>query len=193
MGKTMLVLLFCFVVVMVMPMAQGVELGPKAVEKWFKKLPHAKQKVTKFHFYFHDIVSGKNPTAVQIAQANMTTKSPTFFGFVAMADDPLTVGPEPNSTIVGRAQGIYGAADQNESGLLMTLNFVFTTGKYNGSTLSVLGRNPVFHKYREMPIVGGSGVFRLAQGIATAKTYWINMTSGDAIVEYNVMVLHYSH
>ncbi|XP_049364157.1 dirigent protein 22-like [Solanum verrucosum] len=193
MGKTKLVLLFCFIVVMVMPIAQGAELGPKAVEKWFKKLPHAKQKVTKFHFYFHDIVSGKNPTAVQIAQANMTTKSPTFFGFVAMADDPLTVGPEPNSTIVGRAQGIYGAADQNESGLLMNLNFVFTTGKYNGSTLSVLGRNPVFHKYREMPIVGGSGVFRLAQGVATAKTYWINMTSGDAIVEYNVMVLHYSH
>ncbi|XP_015055355.1 dirigent protein 22-like [Solanum pennellii] len=193
MGKTSLVVLFCFIVVMVMPMTQGVELGPKAVEKWFKKLPHAKQKVTKFHFYFHDIVSGKNPTAVQIAQANMTTKSPTFFGFVAMADDPLTVGPEPNSTIVGRAQGIYGAADQNESGLLMTLNFVFTTGKYNGSTLSVFGRNPVMNKYREMPIVGGSGVFRLAQGIATAKTYWINMTSGDAIVEYNVMVLHYSH
>ncbi|XP_006366617.1 dirigent protein 22-like [Solanum tuberosum] len=193
MGKTKLVLLFCFIVVMVMPIGQGAELGPKAVEKWFKKLPHAKQKVTKFHFYFHDIVSGKNPTAVQIAQANMTTKSPTFFGFVAMADDPLTVGPEPNSTIVGRAQGIYGSADQNESGLLMNLNFVFTTGKYNGSTLSVLGRNPVFHKYREMPIVGGSGVFRLAQGIATAKTYWINMTSGDAIVEYNVMVLHYSH
>ncbi|XP_069146255.1 dirigent protein 22-like [Solanum lycopersicum] len=193
MGKTSLVLLFCFIVVMVMPMTQGVELGPKAVGKWFKKLPHAKQKVTKFHFYFHDIVSGKNPTAIQIAQANMTTKSPTFFGFVAMADDPLTVGPEPNSTIVGRAQGIYGAADQNESGLLMTLNFVFTTGKYNGSTLSILGRNPVMNKYREMPIVGGSGVFRLAQGIATAKTYWINMTSGDAIVEYNVMVLHYSH
>ncbi|XP_049400794.1 dirigent protein 22-like [Solanum stenotomum] len=188
MGKTRLVVLFFFIVVMAMPMAQGVELGPKAVEKWFKKLPHAKQKVTKFHFYFHDIVSGKNPTAVQIAQANMTT-----FGFVAMVDDPLTVGPEPNSTIVGRAQGIYGSADQNESGLLMNLNFVFTTGKYNGSTLSVLGRNPIFHKYREMPIVGGSGVFRLAQGIATAKTYWINMTSGDAIVEYNVMVLHYSH
>ncbi|WMV51588.1 hypothetical protein MTR67_044973 [Solanum verrucosum] len=194
MEKTRLVLLLCFIVIiMVMPMAQGVELGPKAVEKWFKKLPHAKQKVTKLHFYFHDIVSGKNPTAVQIAQSNMTAKSPTSFGFVAMMDDPLTVGPESNSRIVGRAQGIYGSADQNEGALLMTLNFVFTTGKYNGSTLSVLGRNPVFHQYREMPIVGGSGVFRLAQGIATAKTYWFNLTSGDAVVEYNVMVLHYSH
>ncbi|KAK4377355.1 hypothetical protein RND71_003651 [Anisodus tanguticus] len=171
-------------------MAQGVELGPKAIEKWFQKLPHAKQKVIKFHFYFHDITSGKNLTAVQIAQSNMTAKFPTFFGFVAMIDDPLTLGPEPNSTIVGRAQGIYVATDQNEMGLLMTLNFVFTNGKYNGSTLSVLGRNPAFHKYREMPIVGGSGIFRLAQGITTAKTYWINTTSGDAI-EYNVVVLHY--
>jgi len=189
MEKTRPVLLFCFIVCMVMPMAQGVELGPKAVQKWFKKLPHAKQKVTKLHFYFHDIVSGKNPTADQIPQSNMTAKSPTSFGFVAMMDDPLTVGPEPNSIIVGRAQGIYGSADQNEGALLMTLNFVFTTGKYNGRTLSVLGRNPAFHKYREMPIVGGSGVFRLAQGIATAKTYWMNAT--DAIVEYNVIVLHY--
>ncbi|XP_055808608.1 dirigent protein 22-like [Solanum dulcamara] len=193
MEKTSLVSLICFIVVMAMPMAQSVELGPKAVEKWFHKLPHAKQKVSKFHFYFHDIVTGKNPTAITIAQSNMTAKSPTFFGSVAMIDDPLTVGPELNSTIVGRAQGIYGSADQNEAALLMTLNFVFTTGKYNGSTLSVLGRNPVFNQYREMPIIGGSGVFRLAQGIATAKTYWFNTTSGDAVVEYNVMVLHYSH
>ncbi|WMV51596.1 hypothetical protein MTR67_044981 [Solanum verrucosum] len=175
-----------------MSMAQGVVLGEsKAVEKWFYKLPHAKQKVTKFRFYFHDIVSGKNPTTVQIAQSNMTAKSPTAFGFVSMIDDPLTVEPEPNSTIVGRAQGIYGSADQNEVALLMTLNFVFTTGKYNGSTLSVLGRNPLFHQYREMPIVGGSGVFRLAQGIAAAKTYSLNTTNGDAIVEYNVKLLHY--
>ncbi|XP_049364193.1 dirigent protein 22-like [Solanum verrucosum] len=190
MEKTILLVLLCFI--LIMSMAQGVVLGEsKAVEKWFYKLPHAKQKVTKFRFYFHDIVSGKNPTTVQIAQSNMTAKSPTAFGFVSMIDDPLTVEPEPNSTIVGRAQGIYGSADQNEVALLMTLNFVFTTGKYNGSTLSVLGRNPVFHQYREMPIVGGSGVFRLAQGIAAAKTYSLNTTNGDAIVEYNVKVLHY--
>ncbi|XP_019232455.1 PREDICTED: dirigent protein 21-like [Nicotiana attenuata] len=150
-------------------------------------------KVTKFDFYFHDIASGKNPTADQIAQSNMTAESPTFFGVLVMIDSPLTLGPEPNSTLVGRVQGIYGSADQKEFGLLMNLNFVFTTGKYGGSTLCirVLGRNPALQNYREMPIVGGSGVFRLAQGIATAKTYWINTTSGDAIVEYNVIVQHF--
>ncbi|MCD7450050.1 hypothetical protein HAX54_003106 [Datura stramonium] len=172
-------------------MAQGAVLGPKAVEQWFQKLPYAKQKVTKFHFYFHDIFSGKNPTAVPIARSSMTAKSPTLFGSVVMIDDPLTIGPEPNSTIVGRAQGIYGSDDQKELGLVVAFNFVFTTGKYNGSTLSVLGQNRALRKYREMPIIGGSGIFRLARGIATAKTYWISATGGDAIVEYNVIVLHY--
>uniref|UniRef100_A0A3Q7JCP2 Uncharacterized protein n=1 Tax=Solanum lycopersicum TaxID=4081 RepID=A0A3Q7JCP2_SOLLC len=104
---------------MAMPMAQGVELGPKAVEKWFKKLPHAKQKINKYHFYFHNKVSAKIPTAVQIALSNMTAKYPTSFGYVTMIGEPLT---------------------------------------YNGSTLSILGRN-AFQKYREMPIVG---VFWLA-------------------------------
>lgn len=166
--------------------------SPEAVEHWFQKhLPHAKEKLTKLHFYFHDTLSGNNPTAVQVAQANITSKSPTLFGVVNVMDDLLTVGPEPSSKIVGFAQGLYASASQKDVGLLMTLNFVFTDGAYNGSTLSVLGRNPVFHKYRELPILGGSGVFRLARGIATAKTYTFNATTGDAIVEYHVIVSHY--
>ncbi|KAK3028669.1 hypothetical protein RJ639_037849 [Escallonia herrerae] len=153
--------------------------APKAVEEWFQNLSHRKEKLTKLHFYFHDIVSGKNPSAVHVAQANTTFTSPTLFGLVSMMDDALRVGPEPDSKIVGRAQGIYGSAGLEEF------------GKCNGSTLSVLGRNPVFHDCREMPIVGGSDVFRVARGVATAKTIWLNLTTGDAVVEYQVMVLHY--
>ncbi|KAA8536007.1 hypothetical protein F0562_028485 [Nyssa sinensis] len=170
---------------------QGITEGPNAAEAWFKKLPHAKEKVTKLHFYFHDIASGKNPTAVQVAQPNATNKSPAFFGIIMMVDDPLTVRPEPTSNIMGRAQGFYGFAGMEEIELIMTMNIVFTEGEYNGSSLSILGRNPVFHRYREMPVVGGSGFFRLARGIATAKTYWVNFTSGDATVEYNIIVAHY--
>ncbi|KAI3826335.1 hypothetical protein L1987_00382 [Smallanthus sonchifolius] len=61
----------------------------------------------------------------------------------------------------------------------------------NGSTLSILGANSIFSKVREMPIVGGSGLFRFARGYAFAKTYSFNTTSGDAVVEYDVYVLHY--
>ncbi|KAI3446233.1 hypothetical protein Pfo_002898 [Paulownia fortunei] len=164
---------------------------PKTVEKWFKKLPNAKEKVTKLHFYFHDVVSGKNPTAIPVARANSTFKSPTYFGLVLMIDNPLTIGPGPKSKIVGRAQGITGYTSSQELCLLMTLNFVFTGGKYNGSTLSVVGYNPINQDYREMPVVGGSGVFRLARGVATAETAKFNARLGNAVVEYNVMVLHY--
>ncbi|OMO68829.1 Plant disease resistance response protein [Corchorus olitorius] len=108
---------------------------------------------------------------------------------MAMMDNPLTVGPEPDSELVGRAQGIYASASQTEVGLLMVLNMAFTQGKYNGSSLSVLGRNSVYKRVREMPVVGGSGVFRFARGYALAETHFVNVTT--AVMEYNVYVFHY--
>jgi|UniRef100_A0A2N9G018 hypothetical protein len=150
-----------------------------------------REKLTHLHFYFHDIVSGPKPTAVQVAHAAMTNTSSTGFGFVVVLDDPLTILPENTSKVVGRAQGIYASASQSEIGLLMVLNYVFIEGKYNGSSLSVLGRNTILSKVREMPIVGGSGVFRFARGYAQARTYTFDTKTGDAVVEYNVYVLHY--
>ncbi|PIA25900.1 hypothetical protein AQUCO_10400010v1 [Aquilegia coerulea] len=150
-----------------------------------------KEKLTRLHFYFHDIVSGKKPTAIRIAQASTTNQSSTLFDLLYMPDDPLTQGPELTSKIVGRAQGLYGSADQQQLGLILAMSFGFTYGKYNGSTLSIFGRNPALNLVREMPIVGGTGAFRLARAVAFAKTYWLNITSGDVIVEYNVTVIHY--
>ncbi|GMY14314.1 dirigent protein 22-like [Fagus crenata] len=150
-----------------------------------------REKLTHLHFYFHDIVSGPKPTAVQVAHAAMTNTSSTGFGFVVVLDDLLTILPENTSKVVGRAQGIYASASQSEIGLLMVLNYVFIEGKYNGSSLSVLGRNTILSKVREMPIVGGSGVFRFARGYAQARTYTFDTKTGDAVVEYNVYVLHY--
>ncbi|XP_006353783.1 dirigent protein 21 [Solanum tuberosum] len=150
-----------------------------------------REKLSHLHFFFHDIVSGKNPTAVKIAEAAVTNRSATGFGLMAMIDDPLTIGPEANSKIVGRAQGMYAQASINDIGLLMVLNFVFVEGKYNGSSLSVLGRNSVMSIVREMPIVGGSGLFRFGRGYVQAKTHTFDFKTGDAVVEYNVYVFHY--
>ena len=149
------------------------------------------EKLSHLHFYFHDIVSGPNPTAVRVAQAAATKTSPTGFGAVVMIDDPLTLQPESGSTLVGRAQGIYALASQQEAGLLMVMNFAFVEGEYNGSTLSVLGRNTVFSAVREMPIVGGSGIFRFARGYAQARTHTFDLKTGDTVVEYNVYAIHY--
>ncbi|KAM0940527.1 putative dirigent protein [Dioscorea sansibarensis] len=149
-----------------------------------------KEKLSHLHFYFHDLVSGRNATAIPITPP-LNASSLSFFGMVAIMDDLLTASPEPNSTVVGRAQGFYAAASQSEVGLFQAMNLLFTSGKYNGSVLTVLGRNAPFHSVRELPIVGGAGLFRFARGYALAHTHWLDLTSGDAIVEYNVYVLHY--
>ncbi|KAJ8748758.1 hypothetical protein K2173_011313 [Erythroxylum novogranatense] len=147
------------------------------------------EKTTHLHFYFHDVVSGKDSTVVRIA--GPPESSGTGFGDTMMTDDLLTEGPELGSKIIGRAQGMYGVSAQHELSLLMVMNYVFTEGKYNGSSVSILGRNHVLDDSREMPIVGGSGLFRLARGYALAHTVKLDMKTGDAVVEYNVYVSHY--
>ncbi|KAI3697004.1 hypothetical protein L6452_29695 [Arctium lappa] len=150
------------------------------------------EKLSHFKFYWHDIISGSNPTVVNIVRPPANNKtSASGFGMVNMIDDPLTEKPELGSKLLGRAQGFYGVASQEEVGLLMAMNFVFSTGKYNGSTLTVLGNNRVFHKVREMPVIGGSGLFRFARGYVQASTHDFDLKTGDACVEYNVYVLHY--
>ncbi|XP_059651943.1 dirigent protein 22-like [Cornus florida] len=146
------------------------------------------EKTSHLHFYFHDILSGKHPSAVQIVTAPNST---TGFGSTMMADDALTEGPDLTSKHIGRAQGIYAVASQSEFSLLLVMNYVFEEGKYNGSGISILGRNPVLNDVREMPIVGGCGLFRYARGYALAHTIWLDYKTGDATVEYNVYVMHY--
>lgn len=176
---------------MAMPLVYSIVEKPKGVDEWFQNLHYAKQKVTRLRFYVHDTLSGKNPSAVQVAQASTTKKSPTFFGAVFIFDDPLTEGPEPTFRPVGRAQGLYGSAEQQELALLEAMNFVFTAGKLNASSLTILGRNAALQPPSEMPIIGGTGVFRLARGFVTANVHSLNVTTGNGILEYNVVAIHY--
>ncbi|KAE9620302.1 hypothetical protein Lal_00019166 [Lupinus albus] len=150
-----------------------------------------KETVTNLQFYFHDTLSGKNPSAVQVAQPIDKNRSfSTLFGEITMADDPLTETPDPKSKLLGRAQGLYASSCQQELGLMMVLSYSFIDGPYNGSSFTILGKNSAMNPVREMPIVGGTGLFRLARGYAIAKTNWFDPTTGDAIVGYNVTLFH---
>ncbi|URD78142.1 Proteasome complex subunit Rpn13 ubiquitin receptor, partial [Musa troglodytarum] len=140
------------------------------------------------HFYMHDTLSGSTPSAVRVVRVSNATV--LGFGDVVVTDDPLTEGPDLRSAPVGRSQGLYSMVSQGtgDAALLLGLNLVFTEGSRNGSTLAVLGWDAVYLPVRELPVVGGSGVFRLARGYALIKTYSLNTTTGDAILEWDVFV-----
>ncbi|XAR63841.1 hypothetical protein NMG60_11023958 [Bertholletia excelsa] len=153
-----------------------------------------KPKTTHFQFYIHDIVGGPKPTSVRVAgrSSNVSSADPVaaMFGSIFVMDNPLTATPDMNSTLMGRAQGIYAmSSQQDELSLLMTLTYNFVSGRYNGSSFSVLGRNPVIREIREMPVVGGTGIFRLARGYCLAKTFSTHQM--DAVIGYNVTLIHY--
>lgn len=190
MEKQGALVLMVFVFMVALPMGHCDTEGAKEVYEWFSKLPYAKEKVTKFHFFNHETYNGTDVlTAVKTSQANGSNQSPYLFGTVYIMDDVLREGIELTSKEVGRAQGLYTFSGVNEMDLLMAFSWVFTTGKYNGSSLTVVGRS-LTTRQRELPIIGGSGVFRLARGVASAELRDINIF-GKAVVEYNVVVIHY--
>ena len=75
-----------------------------------QSVPYAfsREKVSKLHFFFHDKISRKNPGSVLIARPNIIGEdnSPALpFGSLFAVYDPLTVGPEPTSKVIGHAEG----------------------------------------------------------------------------------------
>ncbi|KAL6905546.1 hypothetical protein ACP4OV_003147 [Aristida adscensionis] len=151
--------------------------------------PPQETTTTHIKVYWHDVVSGPDPTAVMVAQAAVTNASRTLFGAVMVVDDALTDGPDLNaSKPVGRAQGTYIGAGKDTLALMMSMNFVFQGGEYNGSSVAIMGRNDVFAAVREMAVVGGTGVFRWARGYAQARTHTFDLNTGDATVEYNLFI-----
>ncbi|XP_073101950.1 dirigent protein 21-like [Elaeis guineensis] len=156
-----------------------------------------KEKSTHLHFYMHDSNGGRKPTAIRVVQGPPLNLpgSNSNFGDVFVMDDPLTEGPKSTSTskLVGRAQGlhVFASRDSADTALLLTTNLVFTEGKYNGSTLSILARDAIFAPVRELPVVGGTGEFRLARGYALLKTHSFNTNSSNAVLDLDVHVMHY--
>ncbi|KAF5951544.1 hypothetical protein HYC85_009488 [Camellia sinensis] len=167
------------------PAIQSIAEDPKSVEKWFENLTHSKQKLTKLHFYFHGTESGNNITSIQVARApNNNSTSAAAFGGINVFDNAMTVGPNITSKQLGRAQGLFAASSLGPQSLLITMNQFFTEGEFNDSTLAIVGRDPILDQYREMSVVGE---FRLARGIATAKTFSFDTAANNAVVEYHVV------
>lgn len=140
-----------------------------------------KNQVSHFRFYFHETFTANNATSVPVVPALPKYNTTTSFGTVGVMDNVLTTGPERSSKLVGRVEGLYAATSQTEFNLLVVLNFVLTEGKYNGSTITILGRNRISQNLREIPVIGGSGVFRFATGYAEVNTVFLDPQTRSTI------------
>ncbi|CAL1363738.1 unnamed protein product [Linum trigynum] len=150
-----------------------------------------KAKLTHLHFYWSNIRSGPEATAQIVAPI---LNNATFYGMVALNDDTLTLGPNPdNSTSVGKARGLYHFPS-NTTALVyeMVYNFAFTYGDYNGSSISLLGSVfPTSGTANELSVAGGTGVFRFARGYAVLNFFSFDPVRTLVVNELDVYVSHY--
>ncbi|RHN58692.1 putative plant disease resistance response protein [Medicago truncatula] len=141
------------------------------------KVFQREQNASHFRFYWQDIVAGDNAASFDIISSLPDYNKTSVFGLVKIIDNPLTLGPQLSSKLVGRAQGIYASISQTVLNFLMIMNFALFEGKYNGSTITISGRMLL--------------TIRFAKGYAEASTYSSDPNTGDATIEYNVYVSHY--
>ncbi|KAL0383966.1 UNVERIFIED_CONTAM: Dirigent protein 11 [Sesamum radiatum] len=159
-------------------------------ESWFHNLSHGNAKFAKLHFYVQDLLKGENQTVHEVARANITSDSATSFGSVRVLDNPMTAGPDINSEPVGRFQGLVTAADLQILSFAMNINFVFTSGRFRGSSISISGMNQVLTEQRELPVIGGTGAFRFARGYVITTTYSSDPDKGYNVLEYTIYVTY---
>nr|ACU19308.1 unknown [Glycine max]ADX66343.1 pathogenesis-related protein [Glycine max] len=151
---------------------------------------HHKKTLSHFRFYWHEVFSGENPTSVRIIPSLPKYNATTTFGSVGIFDTPLTVGPEVYSKVVGKAEGLFASTSQTQFDLLLIYNFALTQGKYNGSTITFTGRSPLSEKVRELPIVGGSGVFKFATGYVESRTLSFDPQTRNNTVQFDVYIYY---
>ncbi|XP_061375848.1 dirigent protein 22-like [Gastrolobium bilobum] len=150
-----------------------------------------KKNFSQFRFYWQDIVVGNNVTSVAIVPPLPKYNPVNAFGLVRIFDNALTLGPELSSKLVGRAEGFYASTSPTQLDFLVVMSFALFEGRYNGSSITIAGRDVVSNTVREMPVIGGSGVFRFSTGYAEARTHFFDPKTDNAVLEFNVYVFHY--
>lgn len=152
-------------------------------------LGHPKE--TQMTLYFQDYSGGPNATVIEIMGQPKEPLSFAKFGAIFCTDDPITKGFDESSAQVARAQGLYVTSALDGSNTHVLISIVFTEESYKGSTLEVQGSSAQFELVREVAVVGGTGIFRLARGYATFETIHYDHALHYAVIRCNVTVLHY--
>ncbi|PKA52735.1 Disease resistance response protein 206 [Apostasia shenzhenica] len=150
------------------------------------------EKEASFHFYMQERISPPNATGVKLVSSPINPAAPIFaFGNVIVFDNPLTADAVPSSPELGRAQGVAAFSSLDGRDILYALTLTFTEhGPHPGSSIVILARNPTkdFWAVRELPVVGGTGKFRLARGYVLMKIVYFNESAGVLRMKMDVFL-----
>ena len=125
---------------------------------------------TNLTVYVHEFRSGEGQSIFLVAGLSNVTWGFNQFGTVFVVDNTLTQSVSVKSALVGRLQGIAAVASLDNTNIELAETFLFTDGKYNGSTLEMKGILIQSMHVNEVAIVGGIKQFRHATGYITFET-----------------------
>ncbi|CAM0879081.1 unnamed protein product [Alopecurus aequalis] len=144
-------------------------------------------KLKNIKFYLYETGEGTDKTVFDVLPALQGGN--TTFGIIRMFDNVLRDGKfSDNSTLIGRFEGFIAFAGIGTLlGKQSVVTFVFTAGKYSGSTVVISGIVQMINGAIERPIVGGTGAFRMASGYSLVSYSW-NPTTITTVYEVNLFV-----
>ncbi|KAK9147346.1 hypothetical protein Scep_006103 [Stephania cephalantha] len=127
--------------------------------------------------YMHEIVyngtNAANATSAIVAAPegyNLTTLAGNNgFGDVVVFNDPITLDNNLHSKPVGHAQGLYAYDSKVTLSAWFGFTFYLNSTEHQG-TINFIGADPVPLNTRDISVVGGTGDFFMARGIATIAT-----------------------
>ncbi|KAL5713379.1 hypothetical protein ACHQM5_015459 [Ranunculus cassubicifolius] len=141
------------------------------------KRKHSREPCQTLKLFFHDILyngkNAENATSAIVAApqgSNLTILAPlSHFGNIVVFDDPITLDNNFHSPPVGRAQGMYIYDRKDTFTAWLAFTFALNSTEHQG-TISFIGADPLLNKTRDISVVGGTGDFAMARGIATIMT-----------------------
>ena len=126
-----------------------------------------------YHNILYDGANTANATAAFATQPTLLSRSAsvndTYFGEIVVFDDLVTAGPALSSEPVARAQGFFFYDKKEAPNAWFAFSLVFNSTAYRG-TLNLMGADLIAEKTRDISVVGGTGDFLMARGVATLRT-----------------------
>ncbi|GLT48137.1 hypothetical protein SLA2020_217780 [Shorea laevis] len=124
--------------------------------------------------YYHDLLLNANGTDVENSTSAAVTNPSKVggnyaFGKLIVFDDPVTKDENLHSPPVAKAQGFYVYDMKTDFTTWFAYSLIFNSTEHKG-TLNIVGADLMMEKTRDLSVVGGTGDFFMARGIATLTT-----------------------